>query len=63
MPFPSLLAHAYPGNGTPGDPYLVDWLPRGDRENPLAWGEGYKWTVMAIATGATLGVALASSAL
>jgi hypothetical protein len=63
-PFPSLLAHAYPGSGTRDDPYLVDWLPsNGDPENPLAWGEAYKWAVMAIATGATLGVALASSAL
>lgn len=62
-PFSSLLAHPYPGSGTPEDPHLVDWLPKGDPENPLTWSEGYKWAIMAIATFATLGVALASSAL
>ncbi|KAI5449540.1 mitochondrial import receptor subunit tom20 [Naganishia albida] len=62
-PFSSLLAHPYPGSGIPEDPHLVDWLPKGDPENPLTWSEGYKWAIMAIATFATLGVALASSAL
>lgn len=63
-PFPRILAQIYPGSGTPEDPYLIDWLPgRDDPENPLKWAEGYKWAIMAIATWATLGVALASSAL
>lgn len=63
-PFPRIHAQTYPGSGTQDDPYLIDWLPgRDDPENPLKWGEGYKWAVMGIATWATLGVALASSAL
>lgn len=53
-PFALLLAHPYPGSGTQDDPFLINWLPTGDRENPLKWCEGYKWGVMAVATGATL---------
>lgn len=63
-PFPRILAQIYPGSGTPEDPYLIDWLPgRDDLENPLKWAEAYKWAIMGMATWATLGVALASSAL
>ena len=37
-------ASRYPGTGTRGDPYLVDW-DIGDAENPFNWSKTRKWTI------------------
>ena len=34
-----------------------------DRENPMTYGKGYKWTVVMLAAMSTLGVSMASSML
>lgn len=60
-PFERIVNHKYQGSGTVESPYLVDWLPN-DPEDPQQWGAGYKWFTIAVASFATLAVALSSSA-
>jgi hypothetical protein len=60
-PFERIVNHKYQGAGTEESPYLVDWLPN-DPEDPQQWGAGYKWFTIAVASFATLAVALSSSA-
>lgn len=60
-PFERILNQKYQGSGTDSDPYLVDWLPD-DPEDPQQWQATYKWFTIAIASFATLAVALSSSA-
>jgi hypothetical protein len=60
-PFENIVNHKYQGNGTQESPYLVDWLPY-DPEDPQQWGATYKWFTIAVASFATLAVALSSSA-
>jgi hypothetical protein len=61
-PYSDILAHHYPGKGTEDSPYLVDWL-EDDAENPLTWGQKYKWFVTVTVAISTLAVAMASSTL
>jgi len=61
-PYSDILAHQYPGKGTEDSPYLVDWL-EDDPENPLKWGQKYKWFVTMTVAISTLAVAMASSTL
>lgn len=60
-PFERILNHKYQGQGTEENPYLVDWLSD-DPEDPQQWGSTYKWFTIAVASFATLAVALSSSA-
>lgn len=60
-PFERIVNHKYQGSGTEESPYLVDWLPD-DPEDPQQWGATYKWFTIAVASFATLAVALSSSA-
>lgn len=60
-PFEQILNHKYQGQGTEENPYLVDWLSD-DPEDPQQWGSTYKWFTIAVASFATLAVALSSSA-
>jgi len=60
-PFERIVNHKYQGAGTEESPYLVDWLPD-DPEDPQQWGSTYKWFTIAVASFATLAVALSSSA-
>lgn len=55
--------HHYEGEGTEGKPFVVDWLPNGDAENPMTWSSGYKWIVVLTVAISTLAVAMASSTL
>jgi hypothetical protein len=61
-PWHNILDRDYPGKGTDDSPFLVDWLDQ-DEENPLRWGQGYKWFVTATVAISTLAVAMASSTL
>ena len=60
-PFENIVNQKYQGHGTEESPYLVDWLPY-DPEDPQQWGATYKWFTIAVASFATLAVALSSSA-
>ena len=57
-----IMNENYPGKGTDDEPYVVDWLAE-DAENPMTWGQGYKWIVTMTVAVATLAVAMASSTL
>lgn len=58
----AVLNHSYSGKGTEEEPYVVDWL-EDDPENPMTWGQKYKWFVTMTVAIATLAVAMASSTL
>lgn len=44
-PWADIIAQKYPGNGVEGDPFVVSYLPVGEREDPYTWGRGYKWVL------------------
>jgi hypothetical protein len=62
-PWNDILNHKYEGEGTEEKPFVVDWLPEGDAENPMTWGGTYKWSVIMLVAVSTLAVAMASSTL
>jgi hypothetical protein len=62
-PWSAIRDHKYEGLGTEEKPFIVDWLPEGDAENPMTWAEWYKWSVIALVAVSTLAVAMASSTL
>ena len=62
-PWNDIVNHKYKGQGTEEKPFVVDWLPEGDAENPMTWKDAYKWTVVIIVAISTLAVAMASSTL
>jgi hypothetical protein len=69
-PYSRIIHQAYDGAGTKAQPFLIDWAqPLNekdefvDRENPMTYGRGYKWTVVMLAAMSTLGVSMASSML
>lgn len=41
-PWADIVGHQYKGAGTESDPYVITWLPE-DPENPMNFGNGYKW--------------------
>lgn len=43
-PWSDIVDHEYQGDGTDESPYIVTWIPT-DRENPLTFGNKYKWAV------------------
>lgn len=62
-PWRDIRDHHYQGEGTVEKPYVVDWLPGGDAENPMTWAPMYKWSVVLTVAVSTLAVAMASSTL
>lgn len=46
-------APRYPGTGTRGDPFVVDW-DLGDPENPYNWSTRRKWAITSQVRGARL---------
>lgn len=56
-----VLEYNYGGQGTTESPYLVEFIP-GDRWNPMAFKDSFKWTITLIQASATLSVSFASSA-
>ncbi|KAK0623351.1 major facilitator superfamily domain-containing protein [Immersiella caudata] len=58
---PEVLSYIYPGEGTAGKPYIVDFLPQ-DARNPLQFPQWKKWTITILQAIATLAVALVSTA-
>jgi hypothetical protein len=66
-PYSRIVSSTSDGHGTPSSPYLVDWAPavdgEEDKENPMKFGEIYKWLVVLLAASSTLGVSAASSML
>jgi hypothetical protein len=62
-PWADIRDHKYEGEGTEEKPFVVDWLPNGDPENPMTWNGTYKWTVVITVAISTLAVAMASSTL
>lgn len=62
-PWRDIRDHHYAGEGTEEKPFVVDWLPEGDAENPMTWSGGYKWSVVITVAISTLAVAMASSTL
>lgn len=62
-PWDRIRDHKYDGEGTVEKPFVVDWLPDHDPENPMTWGGVYKWSVVLTVAVSTLAVAMASSTL
>jgi len=62
-PWEQIRDHKYEGEGTDEKPFIVDWIPEGDAENPMTWGKTYKWSVIMLVAVSTLAVAMASSTL
>ncbi|KAI0976312.1 major facilitator superfamily transporter [Xylaria arbuscula] len=58
---PAVLEWKYKGQGTPEDPYVVDFLPD-DKRNPFLFPAWYKWTITAFKATAVLAVAFVSTA-
>ncbi|KAH6610383.1 MFS multidrug transporter [Trichoderma cornu-damae] len=56
-----VLDYNYDGQGTAESPYLVDFIP-GDKWNPMAYKDSFKWILTLIQASATLSVSFASSA-
>ncbi|QYT01225.1 MFS multidrug transporter [Trichoderma simmonsii] len=56
-----VLEYNYGGQGTTESPYLVEFIP-GDKWNPMAFKDSFKWTITLIQASATLSVSFASSA-
>ena len=59
--FTSISETKYRGSGTPGDPFIVQWLDN-DQENPKNFSNLFKWTMTMLLAFLTLCVSLASSA-
>jgi hypothetical protein len=57
----AVLNHAYPGQGTPESPYVVDFLPQ-DGSNPMLYSRTKKWAITMLQALATLAVAFVSTA-
>ncbi|KAE8150402.1 major facilitator superfamily domain-containing protein [Aspergillus avenaceus] len=58
---PEVISYPYDGSGTEEDPYVVTWIPN-DPRNPMNFGTFAKWFYTLSVAGATLAVALVSSA-
>ncbi|KAH8167420.1 hypothetical protein CIB48_g798 [Xylaria polymorpha] len=58
---PAVLAWKYKGQGTPEDPYVVDFLPD-DKRNPFLFPAWYKWSITVFKAIAVLAVAFVSTA-
>ncbi|MCJ1403877.1 hypothetical protein MMC11_007100 [Xylographa trunciseda] len=56
-----VLKYQYPGAGTDGDPYLVDWIPN-DPRSPMGMTRGMKWLITMIMALGTLSVTFSSTA-
>lgn len=57
-----ILHHNYRGNGTPSNPYSVEWIPN-DPVNPMNFPILKKWVMTVIMAGATFAITFASAAL
>ncbi|KAI1828417.1 major facilitator superfamily transporter [Xylaria intraflava] len=58
---PAVLEWKYKGQGTPEDPYVVDFLPD-DQRNPFLFPAWYKWSITVFKAIAVLAVAFVSTA-
>ncbi|KAJ2970532.1 hypothetical protein NUW58_g9666 [Xylaria curta] len=58
---PAVLAFNYKGQGTPEDPYVVDFLPD-DSRNPFLFPSWFKWSITVFKAIAVLAVAFVSTA-
>ncbi|KAI2638276.1 major facilitator superfamily transporter [Xylaria nigripes] len=58
---PAVLAWRYMGQGTPDDPFVVDFLPD-DKRNPFLFPAWYKWSITLLKAIAVLAVAFVSTA-
>lgn len=58
---PAVLEWSYKGQGTPEDPYVVDFLPD-DKRNPFLFPAWYKWSITVFKAIAVLAVAFVSTA-
>ncbi|KAI0859119.1 major facilitator superfamily transporter [Xylaria cubensis] len=58
---PAVLEWKYKGQGTPEDPYVVDFLPD-DKRNPFLFPAWYKWSITVFKAIAVLAVAFVSTA-
>ncbi|GAW23956.1 hypothetical protein ANO14919_135340 [Xylariales sp. No.14919] len=58
---PAVLEYKYKGQGTPEDPYVVDFLPD-DERNPFLFPSWYKWSITVFKAIAVLAVAFVSTA-
>ncbi|KAJ3574262.1 hypothetical protein NPX13_g4423 [Xylaria arbuscula] len=58
---PAVLEWKYKGQGTPENPYVVDFLPD-DKRNPFLFPAWYKWSITAFKATAVLAVAFVSTA-
>ncbi|ETI23718.1 hypothetical protein G647_05523 [Cladophialophora carrionii CBS 160.54] len=59
--FKQIVEAKYRGSGTPGDPFVVQWLDH-DPENPKNYSSLFKWLMTFLLAFMTLCVSLASSA-
>lgn len=50
----------YAGEGTPENPYVVEYLPQ-DGRNPIQWSRARKWAITILLAIATLAVSFVSS--
>ncbi|KAF3019956.1 hypothetical protein E8E15_005523 [Penicillium rubens] len=57
-----VVSHEWEGNGTPEDPYLVDWLHE-DARNPHQMQDWLKWSIIILQAASFLSITFASSAL
>ncbi|KAI0805230.1 major facilitator superfamily transporter [Xylaria sp. FL0064] len=58
---PAVLEWKYKGQGTPENPYVVDFLPD-DKRNPFLFPAWYKWSITVFKAIAVLAVAFVSTA-
>ncbi|KXN87747.1 hypothetical protein AN958_08223 [Leucoagaricus sp. SymC.cos] len=58
---PADRPRTYPGNGTPEDPFIVDW-DLDDPENPYNWSTARRWLITAQLASTTFTVSFSSSA-
>ncbi|KAI0538481.1 major facilitator superfamily transporter [Xylaria digitata] len=58
---PAVLEYKYKGQGTPEDPYVVEFLPD-DKRNPFLFPAWYKWSITVFKAIAVLAVAFVSTA-
>lgn len=52
-PWSDIVGHQYKGAGTEADPYVISWLPE-DPENPMNFGNGYKWGMTMLGESSSL---------
>ncbi|KAJ5472189.1 hypothetical protein N7530_006190 [Penicillium desertorum] len=57
-----VVSHEWEGNGTPEDPYLVDWLHE-DARDPHQMQDWLKWSITILQAASFLSITFASSAL